>query len=157
MANEAWITRQTGSPEARRRYEEERLILWTTEAIWKAMDDGGLTRAELAERLGTSRANVTQLLSGTRNMTLRSLAGLAHACGLRAGVHLEELVDSVFTEVDDPTDGRSVRFPMRRAAWLSIGGDEAADDPQLFPADMNPIASEPEVDHPTRTLQLVAA
>ena len=49
MANEAWIARQTAMPEARRRYEEERLILWTTEAIREAMDELGLTRADLAE------------------------------------------------------------------------------------------------------------
>ena len=91
MANEAWIERQTRTPEARRRYEEERLILWATEAIYEAMEDQGLNRAAVAARLGTSRAKVTRLLSGSRNMTLRSLAGLAHACGMRADVGLEEL------------------------------------------------------------------
>lgn len=94
MANEAWIKRQTKSPEARSLYEEERLILWTTEAICAAMDDQGITRADMAETLGTSRANVTRLLSGTRSMTLRSLAALAHACGLRADIQLEDLRDS---------------------------------------------------------------
>ena len=109
MANEAWIKRQTESPEARKRYEEERLILSTTEAIWKAMDDAGLTRADLAARLGTSRANVTQLLSGNRNMTLRSLAGLAHACGMRAETYLEELTDSVFTRIETVVQAPQVR------------------------------------------------
>ena len=91
LANEAWIERQTRTPEARRRYEEERLILWTTEAICEAMEDRGLTRADIARDLGTSRANVTQLLSGSRNMTLRSLGALAQACGMRAEFSLEEL------------------------------------------------------------------
>ena len=103
MANEAWIERQTRTPEARRRYEEERLILWTTEAICEAMEDRGLTRADIAGKLGTSRANITQLLSGSRNMTLRSLAGLAHACGLRAEMSLEDLGESVFTRIEDHT------------------------------------------------------
>ena len=103
MANEAWIERQTRTPEARKRYEEERLILWTTEAICEAMEEQGLTRAQLAEQLGTSRSNITQLLSGSRNMTLRSLASLAYACGLRAGIDLEELTDSVFNPVEDHT------------------------------------------------------
>ena len=96
MANEAWNERQTRTPEARR-YEEERLILWTTEAICEAMEDRGLTRADIAGRLGNSRANMTQLLSGSRNMTLRTLAGLAHACGMRAKFSLEELGDSEST------------------------------------------------------------
>ncbi len=103
MANEAWIERQTRTPEARRQYEEERLILWTTEAICEAMEERGLNRAAIAGKLGTSRANVTQLLSGSRNMTLRSLAGLAHACGMRVEIGLEELADSVFVPIEDHT------------------------------------------------------
>ena len=95
--SEAWIARQAEDPEFRQFYEEERLILWTTEEIAGAMVDQGISRADIAERIGTSRANVTQLLSGSRNMTLRSLARLAHACGLRATIHLEELSDAVFT------------------------------------------------------------
>ena len=100
MAHEAWTERQTRTPEARRRYEQERLILWTTEAICEAMEEQGLDRAAVAGKLGTSRANVTQLLSGSRNMTLRSLAGLAHACGMRADISLEKLTDSVFTPIE---------------------------------------------------------
>lgn len=103
LANEAWIERQTRTPEARRRYEEERLILWTTEAICEAMEDQGLNRAAIAAKLGTSRANVTQLLSGSRNMTLRSLAALAHACGMQADIGLEDLRESVFTPIEDHT------------------------------------------------------
>ena len=103
MANEAWTERQTRTPEARRRYEQERLILWTTEAICEAMEEQGLDRAAVAGKLGTSRANVTQLLSGSRNMTLRSLAGLAHACGMRAEISLDELTDAVFTPIGDHT------------------------------------------------------
>ena len=153
MKNEAWIKRQTETPEARRRYEEERLILWTTEAVWKAMDDQGLTRAELAERLGTSRANVTQLLSGTRNMTLRSLAALAHACRLRADVHLKELSDSVFTDVDDYTVGVSSRPPMARGIWH----DGAEEQPRLFAEDGGADTHQLDQDFPSPGhLQLVA-
>ena len=86
-----FLDRQTASPEARRLYEQERLILWTTEAVAEAMAELGMTRAQLAEALGTSRANVTQLLSGSRNMTLRTLAAVAHACELRAEIRLEPL------------------------------------------------------------------
>ena len=103
MANEAWIERQTRTPEARRRYEQERLILWTTEAICEAMEKRGVNHAAIAGKLSTSRANVTQLLSGSRNMTLRSLAALAHACDMRAEINLEKLTDSVFTPIEDHT------------------------------------------------------
>ena len=109
MANEAWIERQTRTPAARRRYEQERLILWTTEAVCEAMECEGLNRSEMAERLGTTRAHVTQLLSGSRNMTLRSLASLAHACGMRASISLEELTATVFTRLEEGIV--SVRHP----------------------------------------------
>ena len=103
MANEAWINRQTRTPEARRRYEEERLILWTAEVLAEAMAEAGLTRAAVAEALGTSRANVTQLLSGSRNMTLRSLAALAHACGKRAEIRIEAPRESAFVPLAEET------------------------------------------------------
>ena len=103
MGNEAWINRQTRTPEARRRYEEERLILWTAEVIAEAMAEAGLTRAAVAEALGTSRANVTQLLSGSRNMTLRSLAALAHACGKRAEVRIEAPHESALVPLAEET------------------------------------------------------
>lgn len=98
MANEAWSSRQTRTAESRRRYEEERLILRTAEVVAEAMEEAGLTRATLAGVLKTSQGNVTQLLSGSRNMTLRSLAALAHACGRRAEVRLDLASDSVVTE-----------------------------------------------------------
>lgn len=143
--------------DARRLYEEERLILWTTEAIWTAMDDQGLTRAELAERLGTSRANVTQLLSGTRNMTLRSLAALAHACGLRADVHLEDLTDSVFTELDDSNLGVPTGLRVIESSWIATVHDEAEDQPELFAAPGDDTTHAPDVHYSNPThLQLVA-
>ncbi|MYA33648.1 MAG: helix-turn-helix transcriptional regulator [Gemmatimonadales bacterium] len=91
MGNENWVGRQTATPQARRLYEEERLILWATEAIAETMEKQGRTRAAVADALGTSRPNVTQLLGGSRNMTLRTLAALAHACGMRVSLKLEPL------------------------------------------------------------------
>ena len=81
--HKAWIERQTKTPEARRLYEEERLIAWATEAICEAMNRSGISKAELAASQGTSRAYVTQLLAGSKNMTLRTLARIAFACGKR--------------------------------------------------------------------------
>ena len=96
----AWVRRKSEDPSFRQLYEEERLILEAAEEITAAMAEQGLTRANLAERIGSSRANVTRLLSGSRNMTLRSLAKLAHACGYRAEVQLAELHDEVFVPVE---------------------------------------------------------
>jgi transcriptional regulator with XRE-family HTH domain len=43
------------------------------------MSKQGVTRAELARRLGTSKANVTKLLGGNANFTLATMARLAAA------------------------------------------------------------------------------
>lgn len=135
--NQAWIERQTSSTESRQLYEEERLILWATEAVAEAMARRGLTRAQLAEALGTSRPNVTQLLSGSRNMTLRTLAALAHACGARADIQLEPLADWRFQQLGDRTEQRlwSIRVqpPVQSASTqleldqsLSVSGERAS-------------------------------
>ena len=86
-----WIDRQTRTPEARRLYEQERLVLWVSEALAQVMAESGLSKADLAERLGTSRAHITQVLNGSRNMTLRTVADLAWACNQRAEVQMEPL------------------------------------------------------------------
>lgn len=150
MANEAWIERQTRTPEARRRYEQERLILWTTESICEAMEKRDLNHAAIARDLGTSRANVTQLLSGSRNMTLRSLAGLAHACGMRAELSLEELTDSVFTRIEDHTIAvvrPGVRFravelqpELGVDAMVPTGFQDDRGDPGQHPAPLQLVA-----------------
>lgn len=43
------------------------------------MAEAGVNKAELARRLGKSRAYVTQLLGGRANMTVRTLADVAYA------------------------------------------------------------------------------
>ena len=53
--------------ELRPEYWEEGAILDFTEALYDAMQRQGVTRAELARRLGTSQAYITRVLSGNAN------------------------------------------------------------------------------------------
>ena len=64
----------------------EQLILDVTEQICGAMEEQEISRSELAQRLGVSRAYVTKLLNGHPNMTLRTLVAVAAALGLRANI-----------------------------------------------------------------------
>jgi transcriptional regulator with XRE-family HTH domain len=89
--NKSWTERQTHSLEARRLYEQERLTVWATELVSEAMNEGDISKADLARLLGTSRAHVTNLLSGQRNMTLRTLADVACVLGQRVSVALEPM------------------------------------------------------------------
>lgn len=70
---ESWTKEDRGHE---RLVAQEELILDVTESIWDAMDRKNISKSQLAERLSTSRANVTQLLSGDRNMTLRTLSDI---------------------------------------------------------------------------------
>lgn len=120
MANENWITRQTVSDEARRSYEQERLIIHTLEHISDALTEANVSRAQLAEALGTSKAYVTQLFNGQRNVTLRTLADLGWACGVRATISTEPLRSGEF--VDTP-----VRLVSPTKPRLSIESSDPQD------------------------------
>jgi transcriptional regulator with XRE-family HTH domain len=78
------------TPETAALLEEERLVVAATEAISEAMDKQGINKRELAERLNVRPSEISQRLSGRRNLTLRSLAAMLHAVGVRARLSLED-------------------------------------------------------------------
>jgi transcriptional regulator with XRE-family HTH domain len=65
---------------------QESLILEVTEEICRLLNTSKTSRQELARRLGKSKGFVTQVLSGERNMTLRTAADLADALDHRLQV-----------------------------------------------------------------------
>ncbi len=69
-------------------YWTELAILEVAEEIHSAMERAGVSRAELARRLGTSPAYVTKILRGSANFTLESLARLAYALGGEFRFHI---------------------------------------------------------------------
>lgn len=70
---------------------QETLIIEATEALWHAMENAGITQSELAERLGTTKGHVSQVLGGSRNMTLRTFSDLCVALNVKPqiGVQIE--------------------------------------------------------------------
>lgn len=69
--------------ENRALYQQEELLLEVTELLSSVMEDNGVSKAELARRLGRSKAFVTQCLGGGQNLTLRTLSDLFLALGYR--------------------------------------------------------------------------
>lgn len=67
----------TADARKKRLLAQETLILDATETVCEWLAAEGLSRADLAEKLGRSPAYVSQLLNGSRNMTLRTLADVA--------------------------------------------------------------------------------
>ena len=68
-------------PKRRKIYEREALAFEASELISRLMEEQQVSKTDLAQQVGTSKSHVTQLLSGSRNMTLRTLAELAFAVG----------------------------------------------------------------------------
>ena len=57
-------------------FSRTELIQNVTEDIMIAMEDLNISKSGLAKKIGKSKSYVTQLLSGSRNMTLASLSDL---------------------------------------------------------------------------------
>jgi transcriptional regulator with XRE-family HTH domain len=68
-------------PERRRLYEREALALDASELISRLMQERSVNKTDLAGLAGTSKSHITSLLSGSRNMTLHTLADLAFVLG----------------------------------------------------------------------------
>lgn len=81
------------------------LIVSVTEQVWAALEDSGLSKADLARALETSKSNVTQLLGGNRNMTLATLADIGEAVGVKPRVVFSRAQVSV--DAHAATEGRA--------------------------------------------------
>jgi transcriptional regulator with XRE-family HTH domain len=63
------------------------LILDFTEELHKMMEANGVSRSELARRLGVSPAYITKVLRGNVNFTLDSMVRLVRAAGGEVSLH----------------------------------------------------------------------
>ena len=57
--------------------------------ILDAMATQGVNKSELARRLQHSKSHISQMLSGERNFTLRTLTQISHALGCRLTVSFQ--------------------------------------------------------------------
>lgn len=73
------------------RYYLYGLINEITDKIETLMECQGLSKKELAERLGVSKASVSRILSGNRNMTLDTLVKVSFALGYRPRIEFERI------------------------------------------------------------------
>lgn len=92
------MTKKPKGKENQREYErlveQETLIFEATELISELIEEYGVSRKELAEKLGRSKGFVTQVLSGDRNMTLRTFSDFAFALEHRVNLVAAPLVES---------------------------------------------------------------
>lgn len=122
------------NPTTRRAFEEELLYGEATDTVSALLESLGLTRSELAERLGVSKGRVSQILSGSENITLKTLASLGWALGIRFDLHPTPMESRVGTpsENDPPAPlwlkrlapewtPRVVRLPARPVPAPTLG------------------------------------
>ena len=63
-------------------FAQEEIIFNVTEDILLAMEKLDISKSELANRLNKSKSYVSQLLNGTRNMTLRTFSDICLSLGI---------------------------------------------------------------------------
>jgi transcriptional regulator with XRE-family HTH domain len=73
----------------RHAYEQARLNGEVVSAIEWALNDQGMSREDLARKLGVSSGRIAQILSGNENLTLMTLAAIGIAVRGRFMIDLE--------------------------------------------------------------------
>lgn len=111
----------TSTPEGRRLLEQELLLVAATEVVSKLLGKKQVNRAELARRIGKSKAFVTQILRGRHNMTLRTLADLAWALEARVQLlpeawHAEKHVPTI------PSSWVGAWTALQPQLWRRVAG-----------------------------------
>lgn len=67
--------------ESERLLAEERVVLGATELLAEAMEHRGLSQQDLAHQLNVSPSEISQRMSGRRNLSLRKFGEMLHVLG----------------------------------------------------------------------------
>jgi ribosome-binding protein aMBF1 (putative translation factor) len=92
-----------GDRELAKLTNQEELILDVAELILQKMEYKGISKSHLAKLLDTNKSHVTQLLRGSRNMTLRTVSDMFFELGCKI------IVDAI------PNDECCRKFAMKES------------------------------------------
>ncbi|HDM8216519.1 TPA: helix-turn-helix transcriptional regulator [Vibrio campbellii] len=121
-----------------RAFAREELVYNVTEDLLVIMEDSGISKTELSRRLGKSKSYVSQILSGSRNMTLGSFSDICFALGFKPEVKLpvaESVENSCYSEyiIELPNSPHVKKMHVidnliqpEVMAWTNYGDFEAA-------------------------------
>ena len=93
MSAEKWFKDELETVRKTFEYRLERILIQLGEGICRLMRDQQISRAEVAERLGVSRAYVTKVLNGNPNLTIRTLLKLSDALGRELAIRFVPKLD----------------------------------------------------------------
>jgi transcriptional regulator with XRE-family HTH domain len=82
-------------------YAEEAATIDASEVLARALESSGITRTDLARRLGVSKSEITHRLRGERNITVRKLAATLFALGHELEIGAVKLDTSHHTRYAD--------------------------------------------------------
>lgn len=85
---DSWFQKMRARHERDPKYWVEYLKIVFSEDVGRLMDEHGMNQADLAGKLGTSRAYITRLFRGTFNPTIETLVKVALALDARVALHL---------------------------------------------------------------------
>ena len=80
-----WIDEFEGDPD----YEFDGVAIAVGEQIVARMEELGMTQADLARKMGVSRARISQILRGNDNLTLKSIVAVAIGLDCRVDLQLK--------------------------------------------------------------------
>jgi hypothetical protein len=92
-------------------------LLDVTSKICELMDSQGISKADLSRTLGTSKGYVTQMLDGSRNLTLRTLSDVFLALNKQACIRTRD-----FNLMGRPVELHLAQEPMweqPKRSWLT--------------------------------------
>ena len=98
-------------------YLTEGVKLAFAEELCRLMEQSGISRAELAERIGSSRAYITRILRTDYNLTVETMVKLATALGARVTLGLTSQATSLRTH-HAPMPAREARRAGRPAEFV---------------------------------------
>jgi transcriptional regulator with XRE-family HTH domain len=94
VSAEKWFKDELGTVRKTFEYRLERILIQLGEDICRLMRDQQISRAEVAERLGVSRAYVTKVLNGNPNLTIKTLLKLSDALGRELAIRFAPKPDA---------------------------------------------------------------
>src|SRR4051812_25358411 len=100
-------------------YWTERTSLRFTEELTRWMEQQGLSRKDLAEKIGSSQAYITKILKGNVNFTLASMVKLTRALGAELRIEIspgKSATEGAIDSTDLEEAGEDRRQPTRRLA-----------------------------------------
>ena len=105
------------APPARLVYERELLFGEAIETVAALLASQGISQRELAERLDRSEARVSRILKGGENTTLKTIADLGYALGIRFALVPIPFADRAGTPAagDPPADEWVAKQRQRQA------------------------------------------